>query len=28
LKKDILPMVYWTLMLRGHEWLAGPETKA
>jgi sulfide:quinone oxidoreductase len=27
LKKDILPAVYWKLMLRGHEWLAGPEIK-
>jgi sulfide:quinone oxidoreductase len=25
LKKDILPFVYWKLMLKGHEWLARPE---
>jgi sulfide:quinone oxidoreductase len=28
LKKDVLPFVYWNLMLRGHEWLAEPEVKA
>jgi sulfide:quinone oxidoreductase len=28
LKKDILPFVYWKLMLRGHEWLAQPAVKA
>ena len=28
LKRDILPFVYWNLMLHGHEWLAGPEVKA
>jgi sulfide:quinone oxidoreductase len=27
LKADILPWVYWNLMLRGHEWLAKPEVK-
>jgi len=25
LKKDILPAVYWHAMLKGREWLAGPE---
>jgi len=25
LKKDILPAVYWKAMLKGHEWMAGPE---
>ncbi len=25
LKKNILPRVYWNLMLKGHEWLARPE---
>jgi sulfide:quinone oxidoreductase len=25
LKKDILPFVYWKLMLKGHEWLARPQ---
>lgn len=25
LKKNILPAVYWNLMLKGHEWLARPE---
>jgi sulfide:quinone oxidoreductase len=25
LKKNILPKVYWNLMLKGHEWLARPE---
>ncbi len=24
LKKHVLPQVYWKLMLKGHEWLAGP----
>jgi len=24
LKANVLPPVYWKLMLRGHEWLAGP----
>jgi sulfide:quinone oxidoreductase len=28
LKKNILPFVYWKLMLRGHEWFAGPDVKA
>jgi sulfide:quinone oxidoreductase len=26
LKKNILPWVYWNLMLKGHEWLARSET--
>lgn len=26
LKKNILPWVYWNLMLKGHEWLARPQT--
>jgi sulfide:quinone oxidoreductase len=25
LKKDILPSIYWGAMLKGREWLAGPE---
>ena len=25
LKKNILPWVYWNLMLKGHEWLARSE---
>jgi sulfide:quinone oxidoreductase len=25
LKKNILPWVYWNLMLKGHEWLARPQ---
>jgi sulfide:quinone oxidoreductase len=24
LKKNILPSVYWNLMLKGHEWFARP----
>ena len=28
LKAKILPSVYWNLMLKGHEWLAGPENRA
>lgn len=27
LKKDILPPIYWHGMLKGHEWLAGPNVK-
>ena len=26
LKKNVLPWVYWNLMLKGHEWLARPKT--
>ena len=25
LKEKMLPMIYWELMLKGHEWLARPE---
>jgi sulfide:quinone oxidoreductase len=28
LKKDILPPVYWSAMLKGHEWLASPHDRS
>ena len=28
LKKDLMPAVYWDLMLKGHEWLASPRLRS